>query len=242
MSDGKTAKLAHYPLVDMVRGAAIVLMIAYHFTFDLDYFGLLDINFSTDPFWLSFRASIVSLFLTVVGVSLFLATRHGIQWPAYFRRMALLSASAALVSLASMVLFPRSWIFFGVLHFIAVASVLGLAFTRFFLANLVLGTALIGLGLAFSHPLFDQPALQWLGLMTHKPTTEDYMPLLPWFGVVLLGIFLGRLLYGRAPVPAFAARPCRNGLEQALAFGGRHSLLIYMLHQPLLFGAFFLFV
>ena len=118
------------PLIDALRGAAIVMMIAYHFLFDLNYFGLLKQNFYQDAFWVAARSVILTSFLTLVGISLTLAADSGMRWPRYGRRLALIAACATLVSVASYLMFPASWIRFGVLHFIVVASVLGLAFDR----------------------------------------------------------------------------------------------------------------
>ena len=223
-----------YPVVDALRGTAIALMIAYHFCFDLQFYGWLHADFNGDPFWLGARATIVSLFLGVVGISLVLAGRNGLDWQRIGRRSAILCACAALASLSSYALFADSWIFFGILHFIAAASLLGLAFLRWHRLTLVIGLLLIGLGLGVELSFFDHPALQWFGLMTYKPITEDYVPLLPWFGVVLVGIYLGQWGLNQ-PVP-------RNAWIGAplLSFAGRHSLPIYMLHQPLLLGMLYL--
>lgn len=251
-SMGRTAKpeprravlpgTGRYQAVDVVRGGAIALMIAYHLCFDLAYFGLLHTDMYRDPLWIGARSLIVTLFLLTVGVSLYLATRGGVRWPRFWRREGLIAAAALAVSAGSYLVFPRSWIFFGVLHFIALASLLGLAFRRLGRANLALGAALVLLGITAAHPFFDQPMWQWFGLMTHKPVTEDYVPLLPWFGVVLLGLGLGQWLYGRRDVPAWARRESGHGAVRALAFAGRHSLFIYLAHQPLLFGLLWLVV
>ncbi len=235
------ATTPRYPLVDMSRGVAIVLMIAYHFCFDLNYYRVLHIDFNNAPFWLGARAFIVSLFLGLVGVSLHLATAHGLQPRRYLRRLLLLLACAGLVSLASYQLFPRSFIYFGILHFIALASVLGLLFTRLYWSNLLLGCAAITAGLLYHDTVFDSRLLGSIGFMTYKPLTEDYVPLLPWFGVVLVGMFLGRSVFVRSPVPTWARRHYSHPLTHSLAFGGRHSLLIYMLHQPVLLGVLYLF-
>ena len=221
---------------DLLRGVAIALMVSYHFCFDLNYHGLTHFDFNHDPFWLGFRAGILSLFLGLVGVSLVFATASGFRPAAYFRRLAWLAGAAILVSLSSALLFPASWIFFGVLHFILVASLLGLLFLRFYWLNLGLGALLLLLGNSLRLPFFDQPAWQWIGLMTHKPITEDYVPLLPWFGVVLIGLFLGKWVLnseaGRRLGAWHSARPA----ARLLALAGRHSLAIYLAHQPLLLG------
>ena len=232
-----------YPIVDAARGTAIALMFVYHFIFDLRYYNVVAIDFNHDPFWLGLRTLIVSLFLGVAGISLHLATANGLNQRTFVRRLLQVAGCAALVSLASYMMFPGSMIFFGILHFIAAASVLGLLFYRLFWVNLALGVGLIVFGLTFQHTWFDQPGWQWIGLMTHKPMTEDYVPLIPWFGVVLLGLFMGKLIFPRSPgktVPRFTQWQEKNRFSRLLAFGGRHSLPIYMLHQPVFFAVLYL--
>lgn len=225
-------------LIDALRGIAIAMMVVFHFCFDLSYFGLADFNFYEDSFWLNARTLILSSFLFLVGVSLVLATYSGLILTRYLRRLGYLLAAALLVSVATWWLFSERFVFFGVLHFIALASVLGLLFVRAGWLNLVLGVALILATNHYQSPWFDAPGRRWIGLMTHKPPTEDYVPLLPWFGVVLLGVFAGPALrrLARRWQPRGAAPPLGW-----LAFAGRHSLLIYLLHQPLLMGALVLY-
>ena len=160
-----------YPVIDMLRGFAIVLMFVFHFSFDLNYFGVVSIQFLEETFWLNFRRFIVSLFLLLVGISLHLATRKGIRWRPWSRRMALLLVYAGLVSLGSWMMFPETFIYFGILHFIALASILGLLFNRFYWVNLLLGISLILLDINYSNTLFNTPHLQWFALTTYLPAT-----------------------------------------------------------------------
>lgn len=229
-----------YQFIDGLRGMAIVLMMAYHFTFDLNYFNVVHIDFNHDHFWLSARALIVSMFLGLVGVSLYLANGYGFNRRRFWRRIGILVGCAMVVSLASYIMFPRTMIFFGILHFIIVASLLGVLCVRFYWGNLIIGALIVIAGLLAQDPFFNQPALQWVGLMTHKPATEDYVPMFPWFGVVLIGIFLGKYIYSE-PVPSFARWQGNSTLGRTLTLGGRHSLLIYMLHQPLFIGILYMF-
>jgi uncharacterized membrane protein len=228
-----------FPIIDALRGVALLGMFAYHFSFDLNYFGVIRQNFYEDPFWIGSRTMILSSFLLLVGISLVLANQEGIRWKTVWLRFGQVAGCAALVSVGSYLMYPKSWIYFGVLHHIAAASLLGLIFLRLKWVNLVLGLALIGLGASLKLALFDSPMLQWIGFMTRKPVTEDYVPMLPWFGVVLLGMFLGELFLSKSSAEMKTWRP-ENRASRLLALTGRHSLLLYMAHQPVFIGALFL--
>ncbi|GIK87794.1 MAG: hypothetical protein BroJett026_32750 [Betaproteobacteria bacterium] len=221
------------PAVDALRGLAILAMIAYHFAFDLRFFGLSRADFENDPFWLGARAAIVTSFLLLVGISLVLAHRARVAWPAFARRVAIVAACALAASAASYALFPATYITFGILHFIALASLLARPLAARPRLALALGAGALAGGLAFSHPFFDARATSWIGFTTRKPATQDYVPLFPWIGVVLAGIALGAALARRSFAPVAGL----DRLPAALRWLGRHSLLVYMVHQPLLMGA-----
>ena len=143
MSISESATAGRLVAIDALRGVAITLMVVYHFCFDLSYFGLADFNFYRDPFWLHSRTFILSMFLLLVGVSLVLAAGRKLDTSRYMRRLAMLIASAVLISVSTRWMFGDRFIFFGVLHFITLASVLGLLFVRAGWVNLVLGIVVI---------------------------------------------------------------------------------------------------
>ncbi|HED18954.1 MAG TPA: DUF1624 domain-containing protein, partial [Gammaproteobacteria bacterium] len=175
MTVNKPALAGRLIVVDALRGVAIVLMVVYHFCFDLSYFALAEFNFYRDPFWLHARTFILSMFLLLVGVSLVLASGRKLDTRRYMKRLALLIASAVLITISTRWMFGERFIFFGVLHFIALASVLGLLFVRAGWVNLVLGITIILLANRYQFHWFDTPGWRWIGLMTHKPQTEDYV-------------------------------------------------------------------
>lgn len=222
--------------LDALRGAAIVWMAVFHLCFDLNHFGWLQPrqDFYADPFWTLQRSAIVSLFLFCAGVSQAVALAAGQGWGRFWRRWAQVAGCALLVSAGSALMFPQSWISFGVLHAIALMLVLGRLLAPLPGPVLVaLGAVLLVLPQVTAHPVFDSRWTNWVGLVTRKPVTEDYVPLLPWWGVMLWGQAAGRwLLTRRAHV--LTGRLPRAG--RPLAVLGRWSLSFYMLHQPVLIG------
>jgi len=224
-------------LVDAARGVALAAMVVYHFAWDLRFFGYIETNVVADPAWRIFARTIAGSFLFLVGISLVLATRRGFDTRRFLRRLAVLAAAAGAITAATWFVFPDAFIFFGILHCIAVSSVIGLAFLR---APVWLVAAAALLALAAPHllagPAFDQPALIWLGLATREPRSNDFVPLFPWLGVVLLGILAARL----APKLLPGSVGHSVSAPGILVWAGRRSLPIYLVHQPVLFGLVYL--
>ena len=227
---------ARFDRLDALRGAAIVWMALFHFCFDLNHFGFFEprFNFHRDALWTQQRVGIVSLFLFCAGLSLAVALQAGQGWPRFWRRWAQVAGCAVLVSLGSMFMFPGSWIAFGVLHGIAVMLILARLLAPLRGALWLAGALAIALPWLLRHPFFDMPYTQWVGLVTRKPITEDWVPVLPWLGVVLWGLAAGQWLLARRPAVLAGSVP---RALQPLALLGRWSLSFYMLHQPVLIGA-----
>jgi len=221
--------------VDALRGAAIVWMAAFHFCFDLNHFGLWQPPqfFQRDPFWTTQRTCIVTMFLFCAGLGQALALQAGQGWPRFWRRWGQVAACAVLVSAGSALMFPRSWIHFGVLHGIAVMLVLCRLAAPLRLGLWPLGALLLALPHFAQDPVFNAPWLDWTGLVTRKPVTEDYVPLLPWLGVMLWGQAAGQALLRQRPALLAGALPASL---RPLAGLGRWSLSFYMLHQPVFIG------
>ncbi len=237
-----------YERVDALRGLAMVWMAVFHFCFDLSHFGYWQQDFRADPFWTMQRTLIVSLFLLCAGLGQAVAWQRALAWPRFWRRWGQIVGCALLVTASSYWMFPRSFIYFGVLHGMAlmllVARLTGgwghwlwpaglLAIASPWLAAWVLEGPLTGLAQAF-----NGRALNWLGWVTHKPFTEDYVPLFPWLGVMWWGLACGQwLLAHRA---SWFASSVPRGAAPLVALG-RYSLSFYMLHQPAMIGALMLF-
>ena len=219
--------------LDALRAVAIVWMALFHFGFDLNHFGFIKQNFYTDPVWTGQRSCIVSLFLFCAGVGQAIALDQHQSWPRFWRRWAQVAGCAALVTLGSIWMFPRSYISFGVLHGIAVALIVMRLTGGAGRGLWWLGLIALLLPQLIQHPFFDARATNWLGLVTRKPVTEDYVPLLPWLGVMWWGLAAGQWVLARRRQWLTGALPAALA---PLATLGRWSLSFYMLHQPVLIG------
>jgi uncharacterized membrane protein len=231
--------------IDALRGAAIVWMTAYHFAFDLNHFGWIRQDFLHDPFWTAQRTAIVSLFLFCAGLGQAVAVAQGQPWPRFWRRWTQVAGCALLVSAGSWLMFRQTFIYFGVLHGIAVMLIIMRLTARWGgwlcpagLLAILLPWAARPVHLAFGNlHMLNERWLNWIGFISMKPVTQDYVPLLPWLGVMWWGVAAGQWLLKhrpqvlQGPIPrAFAP----------LAWMGRWSLSWYMLHQPVLIGAMLL--
>jgi uncharacterized membrane protein len=222
--------------IDALRGLAVMAMVAFHFCFDLAYFRAIAADFYRDAFWLHARTTILSSFLLLAGVSLVLAQRTDRGRAGFWPHVARIAACALAVSIGSWFVFPASYIWFGVLHAVAVSLVLIRPLADQPKLALALGIVVIAAGNVLASPLFNGQPWGFLGFATMKPRTEDYVPLFPWAGVMLVGVALGHALVRNQ----FRAVAALGRAPRVVAWLGRHSLAVYMLHQPLLFGVLWL--
>jgi uncharacterized membrane protein len=217
-----------YLFLDLLRGFTVVLMFVFHFTFDLNHFEIIKIDMIASPFWYFLPRLIVFLFLFSSGMGLFIAHSKKIKWKAFNKRLLLISFWALVISVVTYYLYPDNWIYFGTLHAIAVISIV----TLFFLnrPNISLGIALI----LFIPSIFFDYNLPWPDL---PHSSWDYISPFPWMGASLLGVFAahhgffkwGEKLKGR-----------HSKLIKSLNFLGQHSLIIYLIHQPVFFALIYL--
>jgi len=233
--------------LDFCRGIIVLLMVSYHLCFDSIYFGYAwfegaSRNMNDHWGWLSLRAFIVGSFIFISAISasyLSIRTKQASFFQIYKHRL-ILGLSALCISLTSYLIFPLSWIDFGVLHFFFLTRLLlpwlhplGSRY-QWLLAGLVLALSFV------QHPYFDTIPLRWIGLTTHKPMTEDYVPLIPWLAVFLVGLAIAPTLKDKTyllPLPICNPNKL-DSISSALIWLGQHSLFIYLVHQPLLWVVF----
>ena len=230
-------KTSRYPVIDCIRGFAIIAMIAYHFGFDLNMQGYISQDINHNSNWQVARSLILGTFLYVAGFSMALATNQNIK--RRLIRLVRIAACAVLVSIGSYFMFPDSWIFFGVLHFVLVGTIICWLVMPYQKLLLILAMSLLTVGILYQSPIFNSPFLQWLGMMTYKPITEDYVPVLPWLGLMLIGARMGQLALTKSKLWLFDYK--LSSILLPVQWLGQHSLIVYMLHQPILLGALDIF-
>ncbi|VVB62866.1 Uncharacterised protein [uncultured archaeon] len=231
--------------LDFIRGLAVVMMVLYHFLYDLNYFGGYTLNVHSG-LWLYFAEATAAIFIVLVGVSLTLsASRSQMRGASeklylrFFKRGLRLFSLGLVVTLATYLLIGRGSILFGVLHFIGVSIVLAYPFLRLRTFNLFAGSIFILIGIYLQGLTFNFPWLLWLGLVPYNFYTLDYFPIFPWFGLVLIGIFLGNRFYQDGKRGFRLPDLSGSFIVDLLGTLGRNSLVIYLVHQPVIVATCF---
>ncbi len=217
-----------YLEIDFLRGVAIVLMVTFHFFYDLQIFHYLDLNIYHNPFWIYFRDLIIFLFMLTVGISLYLTNEQHFDLKKNLIRLSKLLAVALLITVVSLFLYPKYWIYFGIIHLIFAASLLTLPLVKKPFIALIFSALIL-----FSYFTYAIN-MDWLYNLTqsflHLPElTKDIAHLFPWLGVVYMGIFIGYKRY-------FDINLRENIVTKSLARLGQYALLIYLIHQPIIMG------
>ena len=220
--------------LDASRTAALAAMIVFHFTYDLELFGFLSQGFTNNGIWPLFARAIAGTFIFLSGVSFVLAHGNGFRFQAWLKRFALIAAAAMVVSVATFFAFPDRFIYFGILHCIAASSILGALLLRAPAWGLIAGACLVlGVHNVAGAHVFVSPWMAWTGLSTVVRPSMDYLPLVPWLAPFLFGIASAKAL----PVRQLNFNIARSPLAVWISWPGRHSLSIYLIHQPILLGA-----
>jgi uncharacterized membrane protein len=211
--------------LDLMRGVAIIMMVAFHFIYDLNSFGFTDIPLFTHWAGTAWRILIVFLFLSAVGISLVIAHSKTLKLKKFIKRQIYLGIAALIISAGTYIMFPDGWVYFGILHLIWVSSLIAIFFinlpkTSLLIAVIILISSILGqLNFSIISNIFE-PYLPLRSI--------DYYPLFPWLSFVFIGIYLGHYPHYQK---VFTFR--LNWLEVI----GKHALIIYLTHQIVLFSA-----
>ncbi|QLF71418.1 DUF1624 domain-containing protein [Peteryoungia desertarenae] len=226
------------PSLDSLRGIALIAMATYHFAWDLEMFGYLEPGTSTSGWLRIYARAIASSFLFLAGFSLVLAHYPQLNLKNFGRRLGVILAAALVITAATYIAVPDAFIFFGILHAIALGSIIGLLFLKVPpVLTLVVAAAMVALPTFYRSVIFDMPILWFVGLSETLPRSNDYVPILPWAGALLAGVAVARLMAAQNGYAWLARLP--DG-PAWLQWGGRHSLTVYIIHQPILIAVIYL--
>ena len=232
----KQISIPRLDYLDHARGLALLAMATYHFSWDLELFGYLPAGTASHGFLKYYARGIASSFLFMVGFSLVLATVNGVIWPSFLKRLSMVGGAALAISIATYFAFPNGWIFFGILHHIAAASLIGLLFVRihwfFSLLAAIIAFALPQLNLLTTTSNW----LSFIGLYEMLPNSNDFVPLFPWLSASFVGIASAKMVLATGWIKMLSQPKANTGPARQLKFLGQHSLAFYLVHQPVLIG------
>ena len=219
--------------LDASRTVALFAMVVFHFARDLEIFGVLPNGFTMTGGWAVFARVIAGSFLFLSGVSLIVAHGAGLRFHAWAKRLAMLVLAALLVSVGTYVAFPESYVYFGILHVIAACSLIGVLIITAPTWALIVSACLVLVADAYlGRQVFVSPWLAWTGLGSTVRPSLDFLPLVPWLAPFLMGMAFAKLV----PMRGVFGTMQTTWLANAMTWPGRHSLAVYLCHQPVLFA------
>lgn len=242
--------------IDFLRGIAICMMVTFHILMDLEFFDLISLP-TNSWYWNTWNISIGSLFLLLVGISLSISYQRAKQKYTsnqltlkYTKRGIIVIGYGLIITLFTYLIIGNTYVRFGILHLIGSSIILSIPILHYLYKTPPISlqkkmTSII----AFSIILLSTPTTSVntsiftpIGFPPHSFTTIDYYPLIPWIGVVYIGIVIGHMLYKDnqrtfvLDMPYFQTMPPMKILQWA----GQHSLIIYLVHQPIIIGLIYI--
>lgn len=217
--------------LDITRTCAILLMVIFHFIYDLKFFSLIDWDTPDGNGWKHFRWVIITLFFLCLGISITFAHLGKFHSKKFIFRLGQIAGCALIISIATYVAIPQNWIFFGVLHFLAFASLMIIGFIRYPRLCLAIGCGFLAVGVLQLLPS-RWPFYIWFDNLPRY--TNDYVAIFPWLGMVFFGVAIAHTRwFQNDPLVTFSKRLSKRQ-RRLLLWPGQHSLSIYLLHQPIM--------
>ena len=224
-------------LIDFARGIALIAMTIFHFGFDLQLLGFKEAGYIDQAHWKYFARAIASSFLFLVGFSFYLSHAGKVRWQSWRMRMLKIIAAALLITIATYFATPEQYIFFGILHAIAFASLLCLAFLKLpWLLTAIIAAGVLYMGQYGRSEIFDDWYWYWTGLSQARPLSSDFVPIFPWMAAPLLGLAFAKFAERRQWLSVMAQPQLNIFPASQIKFIGRNSLIYYLLHQPIMLG------
>ena len=228
--------------IDFLRGFAIILMIFFHILYDLNFFSITNFRIYSGIILYIARLS-ASIFVVLAGISLSISYSKSKNWLKtndiilkFIKRGLKILFLGVIISVITWFYIPRGFVVFGILHFIGTSIILSLIFIRYRVINIIFGLFFIIVGFYLKSLTFDFNILIPLGFIPNNFWTIDYFPLFPWFGIFLIGISIGNIIYPDFKRKYEIKDLSKKLLVKSFCFLGRNSLLIYFLHQPIIIG------
>ncbi len=233
-------------LLDVLRGVSVFAMVVYHFFWDLGYFQFIELENMTRGLPLVFAQCIGASFIIISAISLRLASLSNNFSVKFLKRLLALLFICLLITSITFFIDKKSFIFFGILHFLATCSILGFLFLKINKNYLFLTLFACSFVLSINEITFDLPIyFSWLGFNREVPLTNDFYPLFPWVSYYFFGLWVSE------PVRVYLINKNRSYdfdntklafFYKGLQFLGRNSLTVYILHQPIFFSLFLIFI
>ncbi len=223
--------------MDALRGTAIIMMLLSNLMTDLNYFNI--INSSVKDFWWWFARITASIFLFIVGISLTLSYSKKKEFTKFFKRGIKIFFYGLIITIVTYLFIPKDYVIFGILHLIGASSIITYPLINKPFISLVLGIIILLTGLFTENLTINSIKLLWLGITPQYYSTVDYFPIIPWLGIILIGIYIGNKLY-KDYERSFKIPRNNNILIKIMTFIGRNSLIIYLIHQPIILTILYL--
>ncbi len=208
--------------LDFFRGIALIFMVYFHLVYDMKEFFGYNVSYHGNLNYYIGKISAI-LFMLISGISTSLSRNSA-------KRGLKVLGAALVITLASFIYNKDYIIVFGILHFLGLSMVLS-ALTGKLNKYLLLASGAAVILLGYILPL-DKASTNWFmmfGFRNQAFQSSDYYPLIPWYGVFLTGMSLGKLLYAKKQS---LIKPFKG--HKMIGFAGMYTLPVYFIHQPAL--------